>query len=158
MDDRIAAREQDTPAPDVSPDVYEPPRIETVLTAEDLAREIQYAGTTSVVLVSDRLTKEAFAPVDAQAILAQVAQLPIETWNYRDQDPSVRHIGPMAQDFAALFTVGEDDRHIHTVDGIGVALAAIQGLAQRLAVQETELQTLRAELRRAREDAFSRPW
>lgn len=28
-------------------DTYEPPRVEHVLTADDLAREIQYAGTIS---------------------------------------------------------------------------------------------------------------
>jgi len=40
----------------------------------------------------------------------------------------VRHIGPMAQDFAAAFRVGSDDTHITTVDESGVALAAIQQL------------------------------
>ena len=29
------------------PDTYEPPRIESVMTSEDLAREIQYAGISS---------------------------------------------------------------------------------------------------------------
>lgn len=50
------------------------------------------------------------------------------TWNYSADDPSIRHIGPMAQDFAAVFGVGADDRHIHPIDGQGVALAAVQGL------------------------------
>jgi hypothetical protein len=39
----------------------------------------------------------------------------------------------MAQDFAALFGVGADDRHIHPLDGQGVALAAIQGLGAEVA-------------------------
>jgi hypothetical protein len=34
----------------------------------------------------------------------------------------------MAQDFHAAFQVGDDDKHIATVDADGVALAAIQGL------------------------------
>ena len=38
----------------------------------------------------------------------------------------------MAQDFRAAFGLGEDDKHIATVDADGVALAAIQGLNQRL--------------------------
>jgi hypothetical protein len=38
----------------------------------------------------------------------------------------------MAQDFAATFGVGVDDRHIHPLDGQGVALAAIQGLIAEL--------------------------
>jgi trimeric autotransporter adhesin len=33
----------------------------------------------------------------------------------------------MAQDFHAAFQVGDDDKHITTVDADGVALAAIQG-------------------------------
>ena len=55
-------------------------------------------------------------------------QIPMGTWNYKTQDPSIRHIGPMAQDFYAAFGLGVDDRHIGTVDADGVALAAIQGL------------------------------
>ena len=43
MRDETAPREGDEPGPEV----YEPPRIESVLTAEDLAREILYAGTVS---------------------------------------------------------------------------------------------------------------
>ena len=38
------------------------------------------------------------------------------------------HIGPTAQDFSRAFGLGEDNRHITTVDADGVALAAIQGL------------------------------
>lgn len=34
--------------PEPSPAGYEPPRIEGVLTAEDLEREVQYAGLTSI--------------------------------------------------------------------------------------------------------------
>ena len=79
--------------------------------------------------------KTDFATLDAQAVLAQVAALPIQSWRYRMEDRVVRHIGPMAQDFAAAFHVGDDDRHIHAVEGQGVALAAIQGLIE----QEAEL-------------------
>ena len=38
----------------------------------------------------------------------------------------------MAQDFFAAFAVGTDDRHIGDVDEGGVALAAIQGLNQKV--------------------------
>jgi hypothetical protein len=36
----------------------------------------------------------------------------------------------MAQDFKALFNLGDDDKAITTVDASGVALAAIQQLMQ----------------------------
>jgi hypothetical protein len=37
-------------------------------------------------------------------------------------------MGPTAQDFSRAFSLGEDNRHITTIDADGVALAAIQGL------------------------------
>jgi hypothetical protein len=79
-------------------------------------------------LISDRALKANFGSVDPADMLERVRELPISTWNYTSDDASVRHIGPMAQDFAAVFGVGADDRHIHPLDGQGVALAAIQGL------------------------------
>jgi hypothetical protein len=88
---------------------------------------------SSVCPISDRAKKDNFGSVDPADMLARVRELPIATWNYTADDPAVRHIGPMAQDFAALFGVGDDDRHIHPLDGQGVALAAIQGLSAELA-------------------------
>jgi hypothetical protein len=82
-------------------------------------------------------------------MLERVRELPISTWNYTSDDALVRHIGPMAQDFAALFGVGADDRHIHHGDGQGIALAAIQGLAdllEGLAAENTRLASRIAEL------------
>ncbi|MGH2614270.1 MAG: tail fiber domain-containing protein, partial [Thermomicrobiales bacterium] len=102
---------------------------------------------------SDRAIKANFGSVDGQDMLQRVRDLPISTWNYRSDSPDVRHIGPMAQDFTALFGVGADDRHIHPLDGQGVALAAIQGLAElvaelreenvRLAARVDELEQVR---------------
>src|SRR5213075_1514286 len=63
---------------------------------------------------SDRNLKAGFEAVDAQAILAQVAVLPLSRWHYTNA-PAKRHIGPMAQDFQAAFGVGLDDKHIATV-------------------------------------------
>jgi hypothetical protein len=80
--------------------------------------------------VSDRNAKEKFQPANGEALLARLNEIPILTWNYKAQDASIRHIGPMAQDFYAAFQVGEDDRHISTVDADGVALAGVQALYQ----------------------------
>jgi hypothetical protein len=90
-------------------------------------------GTCISACFSDRALKANFGTVDAADMLRRVQELPISTWNYTRDDPSVRHIGPMAQDFAATFGVGGDDRHIHPIDGQGVALVAIQGLAALVA-------------------------
>ena len=100
---------------------------------------------------SDRNTKENFAPVDPRAVLAKVAALPLSQWNYK-ADVGTRHLGPMAQDFYAAFGIGPDDKHIATVDADGVALAAIQGLNQKLEEKDAELQALKqtvAELKAA---------
>jgi hypothetical protein len=90
-----------------------------------------------VLLTSDRNAKEDFQPVDSRAVLARVAALPVTEWNYKTDEPGVQHIGPMAQDFQAAFGLdGADDKHISVVDEGGVALAAIQGLNQKL--EETQ--------------------
>jgi hypothetical protein len=100
--------------------------------------------------LSDRNVKEHFVPVDTQTLLEQVTALPITTWNYKTQDVSIRHVGPMAQDFFAAFKVGEDDRHITEIDEDGVALAAVQGLNQKLEQElkqkEEEIQWLKSHL------------
>ena len=93
---------------------------------------------------SDRNLKEGFAPVDPRVILARVAALPIETWSYKGE--TARHLGPMAQDFAAAFALGADDRHIFPLDAGGVALAAIQGLHTLVRAQDARLRALEAEL------------
>ena len=49
----------------------------------------------------------------------------------------------MAQDFYAAFSVGTDDKHIATVDADGVALAAIQGLYQKLADKDNEISLIK---------------
>jgi len=98
------------------------------------------AGGGSWASVSDRKVKANFAAIDGKKILAKLASLPVETWNYTSQDAAIRHIGPMAQDFYAAFHVGEDDRRITQVDEGGVAFAAIQGLNQKLEELEEKLQ------------------
>ena len=94
--------------------------------------------------VSDRAVKTNFGSVDPVDMLQRVHDLPISTWNYTSDDAAVRHIGPMAQDFAALFGVGADDRHIHPLDGQGVALAAIQGLVAQVEELQRENSRLAA--------------
>jgi hypothetical protein len=85
---------------------------------------------------SDRALKHDFRPLDKGSVLDKVARMPITSWSYKAEKPSVRHIGPIAQDFYAAFGLGLDDKHISTIDEGGVALAAIQGLyRQNLALQ-----------------------
>ena len=64
-------------------------------------------------------------------------------------------MGPVAQDFRAAFGLGEDDKHISTVDAAGVALAAMQTLYklglekdQKIEQLTKEVDELRARLTR----------
>jgi hypothetical protein len=104
------------------------------------------AGGGSWSSISDRAVKADLRPVEPGGILARVGSLPITTWRYVSQDDAIRHIGPTAQDFHAAFGVGEDDRHITAVDADGVALAAIQGLNQKVDEKDARLAELESRL------------
>ena len=106
------------------------------------------AGSGSWSSLSDRAAKENLEPVDPGHVLERLRALPISTWSYKAQDESVRHMGPVAQDFHALFGLGIGDTTIDTIDADGVALAALQGLAQLVAAQAAEISALEARLAR----------
>lgn len=98
--------------------------------------------THGVNLASSREWKEAFAAVDTDEVLAKLLSIPVDTWSFKD-DRAVRHIGPTSEDFHAAFDLpGADRQHLAVTDVNGVALAAIQALARRVAEQEAALQKL----------------
>ena len=104
---------------------------------------------------SDRNLKEGITPVDGFDLLEKVGRLPVYRWNYKGEEPCRQHVGPMAQDFHAVFGIGDDDTHISTIDPAGIALASIQALNEKLNsqlnAQEAENDYLRrriAELRK----------
>jgi hypothetical protein len=100
---------------------------------------------------SDRNAKENFARVNPREVLDKVAALPVVRWNYKAA-PGLSHIGPVAQDFHAAFGLnGDDDKHIATVDADGVALAAIQGLNQKVEEQAAALKTKDTEMKELRQ-------
>lgn len=125
----------------VSKEPYGPPVLIRYGTLEELTRGGGVGATEKtsfpISAISDRAAKERFEPVDADELLTHLQGLAIERWSYRGED--ARHIGPTAQDFAATFGVGSDDHRIAVVDSAGVALAAIQVLAARVAELEEKL-------------------
>jgi hypothetical protein len=101
---------------------YSSPKLTKHGDVEEITEVLRLTGAKGEVAsagVSDRFAKENFAHVDGREILARLVTIPIETWNYKGEDPSVRHIGPMAQDFSKAFGVGEDDKRIHMISGPG---------------------------------------
>jgi hypothetical protein len=98
---------------------------------------------------SDINLKENITPVDGVSVLAKLKELPITQWNYKKEDASILHIGPMAQDFNRLFHLGNDDKTISTIDPAGIALAAIkeqQKTIETLQHQVEELQKIVTQL------------
>jgi hypothetical protein len=80
---------------------------------------------------SDRNAKQDFSPVQSSRILDEVLRLPLSEWSYKE-DAATRHLGPMGQDFYSIFNLGTDEKHIAPIDEGGVALAAIQGLNEKV--------------------------
>jgi hypothetical protein len=102
-------------------------------------------SATVFVTTSDRNAKENFAPVSPREVLDKLAALPITTWSFKTMSDG-RHIGPMAQDFYAAFGLGGSDTTITSIDSDGVALAAIQGLNQKLEETRAASKTKDAEI------------
>lgn len=98
---------------------------------------------TTFISASDRDRKENLAPVNPRDVLARLVAMPVQHWNYKDDDAGTPHIGPTAQDFHAAFGIGRDDRHIAMVDADGVALAGIQGLHELVREKDAALEQLR---------------
>jgi hypothetical protein len=95
--------------------------------------------------VSDRNLKRDIEPVDERAVLESVARLPVSTWSYKQDDPSVRHLGPMAQDLYAAFGLGNTDRAYDPVDAHGIAFAAIRALYEQSQEQNARIERLERE-------------
>jgi len=95
--------------------------------------------------LSTRTAKTGIEPIDPPTVLEKVERLSIDRWEY-DGDSDATHMGPMAEEFHDAFGLGSDERRIATVDADGVALAAIQGLAEELDAARERVATQRDRL------------
>jgi hypothetical protein len=90
------------------------------------------AGGNSWATISYSTKKENFIPAPDD-ILEKITGMRVGTWNYKMQDQSIRHWGPMAQEFYAHFgkdalgSIGNDTT-IASADIDGVMMAAIKAL------------------------------
>jgi hypothetical protein len=99
-------------------------------------------GSGSWSSLSDRAMKENFTPVNSDQILDELIELEISEWNYISQDPVIRHIGPMADEFYNAFGAGENARYINTIDADGISLAAIQGVYNLVIEKDHQISVL----------------
>lgn len=97
-----------------------------------------------VMLVRGRVGRRppvpAREPTTSRAVLLRrLRELPAGLWSYAWEDDEVRHLGPMAQDFWHTFGLGDSDRRIDLGDAVGVCMAAICALADRVDELDAEL-------------------
>jgi hypothetical protein len=77
-------------------------------------------------------------------VLERVSRLSITEWNFKGY--ALRHIGPVAQDFHALFPLSGSETMIDSGDLHGISLAAIQGLHEMLREKDEKISTLEARI------------
>ena len=116
------------------------------------------AGAGSWSTLSDCNVKDNITPVDITSFLDKLDSSEVFEWNYISQDSSVRHIGPMAQDFYNTFGMGTDSTVINSGDFDGINFVLLQALNQKtieLEAQGEAINEMTAEieaLRRQREE------
>jgi len=104
-----------------------------------------FAANGAYVSVSDRNRKENFVEVNTQELLEKLDGMPMFEWNFKGEDPGVRHIGPIAQDFHDSFHLnGSDEKKISHIDPSGVAIVGVKGLLTRVKGLESENAALKA--------------
>lgn len=105
------------------------------------------ANATSWSALSDHNAKKDFAPVDGREVLRKLDEVPVQSWRYKwDEAGSTPHLGPVAQEFKAVFFPGRDDKSISTLEFDGVELAAIQGLHALVKEKDARINSLEQRL------------
>ncbi|MDU0371487.1 tail fiber domain-containing protein [Hymenobacter endophyticus] len=103
-----------------------------------------FPGGNAWQTLSDSTRKERRVLADGNVFLARINGLRLGSWNYKGQSPdTMRHYGPMAQDFYQAFGhdgVGRsgNSTSINQADFDGVNLIAIQALYRRVLLLEAE--------------------
>jgi len=104
------------------------------------------AAVPSWTCASSRTLKENYLAVDGEDVLARVRAMPITTWNMIGGDRTIRHLGPVAEDFYHAFGLGLGESTIGLGDIDGVNLAGVKALEARTTELRRELDARTAEV------------
>ncbi|NBB91771.1 MAG: hypothetical protein GVY32_01220 [Gammaproteobacteria bacterium] len=100
-----------------------------------------------VLLTSTREAKTDFHEIDEREILERLASLEISGWRYKHEDEQTVHIGPVAEEFQAVFGLS-DGRRLNMIDTTGIAFAAIKALDSELGRKQDQVDELSAKVAR----------
>ena len=100
---------------------------------------------------SSREFKENFRSLDRDELLASIATMQIDSWNFKNSDE--HHIGPAAEDFVLAFDVGtireedgtRENHYLAAGDVAGVALASVQALLNKIEKLEQRISELESQ-------------
>jgi hypothetical protein len=117
-------------------------------------------GQNSWAAISDSTKKERLSPINHAEVLRKINSIRLSTWNYKGQT-TIRHWGPMAQDFYAAF--GNDglgqigcDTLIYSHDFAGVTFAGVQALVRENEALKTRLNAVEHENAQIKADLSNR--
>ena len=103
-------------------------RTEQEMRARGAAGIGQAIGAIGGLFLSDENKKHDIEELPEGAALDAVEQMPVSEWTYdQGQGDGGRHVGPMAQDFAASTGKG-DGKSIAVQDAIGITIGAVKDL------------------------------
>ena len=106
--------------------------------------DLRIGGT--IIQASGRDIKQNIVEVYSARGLDKIADLPIYHCSYTRHSDRIRHMGPMSEDFYALFGLGDTGKGIAGVDTAGVTLAAIKSLQQANTELRERIETLETKL------------
>jgi len=95
---------------------------------------------------SSRGVKTHIDEIEPIRVFEALERLTINIWKYLPEvadknDDHGAHIGPYAEDFKQLFSIG-DGRTLHFIDMLGVAMAATKGAGEKIKVLEERIAKL----------------
>ena len=101
-----------------------------------------------LIQLSDVNAKEDFQNVEGESVLESLRHLPITKWRFKGDVTGDHHIGPMAQDFRAVFQLSDSGTTIAPLDVASVAVAGVKELDARTQATDARITDLVARLKR----------